>query len=1179
MPRVDPLSSAGNLRISATVFAGLVVLLIVSSGAALADSPTDATIEPRSPDTVTNVTLVTGQTVSVAETDTKTQYVVDADVPMQQIRTEEGTYIFPEDVDFSRFERALFNVEYLISQNLTDAETETLPVIVTSTRRTPEWSTASDDIGLTPERELSSIGAISSSVPKHRAGSVAAQLRSARTVDKVYLDSKIDIELDDANKYVSAPAARSDYGVTGNGTTVAVLDTGVDESHPDIGAETEVVERDFTDEGTTDDNNGHGTHVAGIITGDGDASEGEYVGIAPDAKIMDLRVLNSQGAGKISGIIDAIAFATENDADVISMSLGGEAQSERTESLFTPAINDATESGSAVVVAAGNSGPEYGTVGSPGIVESAITVGASGVDGEEVADYSSRGPTPVGYYLKPDLIAPGSQITSAASSEAGYSESYVTFSGTSMATPVVSGAAALLVEHRDPTPEQLKSTLTSTADPLADGDVYRQGAGGLNASAALGTDIVVNDGTIDFGTFEDDITAAKTVTITNRGEQTRDILLNATATDIVDGTSRSVSTNVTSLQLAPDESQPINLTVDVTEPGIYSGELVINATSNKRVIFGYARASSLTVNKEPLPGSDETVQGDQVVIKPHHDSDNVFGRERIEEVSLGSVSVEMFSSTVSVFSSGQSETDDTTIHTAETNVDLTEDTTVTLSEDATVSADTEIDELEAAVGPLTPYDVTSSVEKRVPTTTGSDTIALSRTSSVDSIQKIRVTPDQGLNLSVSHLLVPEDASDSGSDTLDVSNVYHLAYTQPEVASEMTFKSTANDLATIETTYRRTGAGNSYQVAPVARATSWESTGILTQMHPIRDRTSQTIHVPTQGIEHAVTAGTDPNALQRWQLAPTDSSFISLSSQEAVSKSVNQHPFIGDPVKWSLADGEFTFETSFQVAQDGSLFDSNAENRIRVVVAGETVVETNTSAPAVGTAQPISVDPGDTVRVETVGNGDPLELSTITDTTYLATYNPGDDSTPPEITGIDIEGLNETNAVTGEATIDVRIDESGSGISAVEMYVSNGSVDSPFDGTADGWRQLDTAESDDDVYRFNLNETKGKVNLAVRAVDEADNEMQVVTTAAVRAAGSENKTISPVVGDNSPQDPDGDGKYEDVNGDGSVDVVDVQALFYNRKSDSVQNNINAFDFNDDGSVDVVDVQRLFYEQSS
>lgn len=260
-------------------------------------------------------------------------------------------------------------------------------------------------------------------------------------------------------------------GIKGTGVTVAVMDTGIAD-HPDFSHRI----LDFVDftagrSGMCDDN-GHGTHVCGIIGGTGFASRGRYMGIAPGVRYVVIRVLDKMGNGNTTQVIRAIEWLIRNhkryNIRILNISVGmlSSAREEERERLLE-AVERVWEEQIVVVTAAGNNGPEAGSVTIPGMSKTVITVGSS--DDETAirgrirmgTGYSGRGPTE-SCIVKPEIVAPGTKVVSCSNRM-----SYETKSGTSMATPVVTGAIALLLE-RYPylTPVQVKLRLYETAVDL-----------------------------------------------------------------------------------------------------------------------------------------------------------------------------------------------------------------------------------------------------------------------------------------------------------------------------------------------------------------------------------------------------------------------------------------------------------------------------------------------------------------------------------------------------------------------------------------------------------------------------------------------------------------------------------------------------------------------------------------
>ncbi len=258
---------------------------------------------------------------------------------------------------------------------------------------------------------------------------------------------------------IGAPAAQA-AGVTGSGVNVAVLDTGID-PHPDLNVQGGV--SFVPGESGSDDGNGHGTHVAGTIAAL-DNNEG-VLGVAPDVDLFAVKVLSASGSGSISSIAQGLEWAADNDMDVANLSLGSPSPSQTLEQ----AVNDASDSGVLVVAASGNSGTA--SLGYPARYENAMAVGATD-QSDNLASFSQYGEGL-------DIVAPGVGV------ESTYpGGGYDSLSGTSMATPHVAGAAAL-VKQQNPgwTNEQIRAHLNDTATDL--GDSFRFGSGLLDAENAL----------------------------------------------------------------------------------------------------------------------------------------------------------------------------------------------------------------------------------------------------------------------------------------------------------------------------------------------------------------------------------------------------------------------------------------------------------------------------------------------------------------------------------------------------------------------------------------------------------------------------------------------------------------------------------------------------------------------
>lgn len=240
-------------------------------------------------------------------------------------------------------------------------------------------------------------------------------------------------------------------GLTGKGVGVAVLDTGI-YPHKDFGERiigfADMVNRRA---GPYDDC-GHGSHICGIIGGSGAASEGKYQGIAPGCNLVAVKVLDQKGNGYVTDVLAGIEWILERkDAlgiRIVNISVGAGGRKKISEnSTLVRGVNQAWDAGLVVVVAAGNNGPGKMSVTTPGVSRKVITVGCSDDDrevlvgGKRMVNYSGRGPT-FDCICKPDVVAPGCRVISCAAIQ----DKYAVKSGTSMSTPIVSGAIALLLE-------------------------------------------------------------------------------------------------------------------------------------------------------------------------------------------------------------------------------------------------------------------------------------------------------------------------------------------------------------------------------------------------------------------------------------------------------------------------------------------------------------------------------------------------------------------------------------------------------------------------------------------------------------------------------------------------------------------------------------------------------------
>jgi serine protease AprX len=310
------------------------------------------------------------------------------------------------------------------------------------------------------------------------------EISQLKGVKGIYEDKKLKV-LDSTEveqKAVGDPKKcqrLSIMGLSGEGVTVALVDTGVDPNHESLSGRI-LAFKDFVNNQTLPyDDNGHGTHCASLIAGKGG------VGVAPQAKLAVIKVMDREGGCYLSDAIKALDWCLENKnrygIKVVSFSVGGVGPSDGS-SILDEACNKMVDQGLVICVAAGNSGPASGSIVIPGDAEKVITVGAVDKDGN-IFEKSSRGPVANGE-LKPDIVALGVDVISAM---AGSVDGYSSISGTSMAVPQVSGAAALLLQGTaDMPPSDVKRVLLKTADDLGQtGPDNIYGYGALNLTLAL----------------------------------------------------------------------------------------------------------------------------------------------------------------------------------------------------------------------------------------------------------------------------------------------------------------------------------------------------------------------------------------------------------------------------------------------------------------------------------------------------------------------------------------------------------------------------------------------------------------------------------------------------------------------------------------------------------------------
>ncbi|MBE1591567.1 S8 family serine peptidase [Nonomuraea angiospora] len=453
------------------------------------------------------ITLITGDRVVVAGQGHRVEPGPGRQVGFSSQVRGGHLYVIPSDaaplLAQGVLDRRLFDVTQLLAWRYGDADTPDIPVI-------EQGITTS--LGSSQVRKLSSLGMSAARVSKANAAQTWRTLTGARALvagrTKLWLDGRRPFLLDDSVKQIGAPQAW-EQGLTGKGVTVAVLDTGYDPEHPDL-KDAVMQERNFSDEPDMRDNVGHGTHVASIVAGRGE----KYRGVAPEASLAIGKVGGPEGPTDSAALAGMEWAAVEVKAKIVNMSFGNSDLPELDP--LEQAVNTLSErTGTLFVAGAGNGGPLPSLI-SPASADAALAVGA--VDKQDqLANFSSPGPRLNDHAIKPELTAPGKDITAAAPG-GGYQE----MSGTSMSTPHVAGAAAILAQrHPDWTGARLKAALIGSAAPAQRATLYQQGAGMVDLVRGLRQQVVAEQGSL-WAVFPyngpGERSATKTITYANTGD-------------------------------------------------------------------------------------------------------------------------------------------------------------------------------------------------------------------------------------------------------------------------------------------------------------------------------------------------------------------------------------------------------------------------------------------------------------------------------------------------------------------------------------------------------------------------------------------------------------------------------------------------------------------------------------
>lgn len=1038
------------------------------------------------------VTLVTGETVTLTWRDGEPSIDAVEGGSVGMVATDERTYLLPHDVDLSTYDRSLFAVESLLAR---EADRDGFHVLLDG-NTTPDAANAA---GLRNAHYLRSADVIAAETDPSAPGAVA-DLVTAGHVERVSVDRAYGRLTEPAP---TTAAVSTERRVTGEGVTVAVLDTGIDGTHPDL--EGRVVDRfDLVDDGASADGevesldpHGHGTHVAGVLAGSGVADDGRaHAGVAPGADLLDVRVMNDHGVGRSSAIIGGIERAVEADADVVLLSIGTavDGSDEIAES-----VEWATEQGVVVVAAAGNRGGPR-SIGAPGRPADAITVG--GIDDSgSVASYSSRGPTLDGR-LKPDLVAPSGGIVGPRADGAGRvavddAGHYTRIGGTSVAAPQVAGAAALLLEDEPGlAAREIENRLASAARPIPDASTYAQGSGALDIDRTLDPDVVATDGVVDFGLVETDERRNRTITLVNRDDQHHDLSLESTVWNVdldrrADGTA---ALNRTDLSLGPGERTSVSLSIDGnTTSGAHAGAIRYTVAGEPRSIaFGFMRGGNVTVEKRPLTAGDR-VDGDELWVITEEGT-----HDELLEFENGTASFVAGGGTYVLWSTGYDEASGTTVFLSERQV-VDGPTHVVLDEERdTVPVGVDVDTVEERYGRLVNRSVVVSMSTEY--AGGLARRSVSRMN-VDG-REVRVSRDRDLDVAVTYLL----STGRAGSALDASDVFQLAHGVEGVRGPSVVDIAPDDLVTAEHRYYRTTVDETYRARDRISVD-----GVWNQRSPrwfdLGRRTTQRIHrVPGAATYQRLLRG------EAW------TAHRETRGEERGRQDVLSHPMLGQlDVTYG---GPGLIDVTGIPFSDGSgtRFDPSGEHTLTATVDGE-VVRDRRVHDGRESIENLSVEPGQpvTVRLEGNNSGGRLSRHTVTEVTLPAYVTPGGrriavGDRPPTVRDVTIERTNTDNAIgPGPERLSLRLDMVGAPVEPRVWFSTSSPTDPPWENRS-GWVEADTERTVGGLLAtMDVADGGETLSVAAEVSDIWDRRTRTMTTDAVHVGTAPNASTSTIVG--------------------------------------------------------------------
>ncbi|MEV0998111.1 S8 family serine peptidase [Nonomuraea sp. NPDC050202] len=799
---------------------GVVLLAATAIAAPAQAAPTQPTTKLQPAKTIT---LITGDKVTLRELPNKqTQLDVAPGPGREKInfvhrRSADGLSIVPVDamplLAAGTLDPRLFDVTRLAALGYDDATSPQLPLIMTYA-----GGTDAATLRAAGGRPLPAINGVARKEPRTGAlwQSLTGQARTATAPAKIWLDGKAKVSLDVSVPHIGAPAAWA-AGHTGQDVPVAVLDTGYDPGHPDLRGQV-VGSENFTTEPDTRDLHGHGTHVASTVAGTGAASDGRRKGVAPGAKLMIGKVCGQDGYCADSAIVEGMTWAARNGARVANLSLGGP-DAPGIDPLEQAVNSLSAEYGTLFVIASGNEGPQ--ALGSPSSADAALSVGASYRDADTVAQFSSTGPRPGDAAVKPDLIAPGVGIVAArAGAPEGSSgdDQYMEMSGTSMATPHVAGAAAIVAGlHPDWKAERIKASLMASTAPGDELGAYIQGSGRVDVARALAQRITAEPVSLGMGDVELPDTAPKerTLTYRNDGDAPVRLELSVVAKDGHGQSATPFSLGADAVEVPAHGTAQVTVTARPAATGLFSGT-VIARSGDVTVRTGIGMRVEPEKRGLDLRFTGSDGQPAQIAFAGVIDVEA--GEQTNYDISGGSLELRLLKDRRYTVVTLMADHDGTLVMAAEPEFTLDGDRTVTADARRAKPVDVRTEEPTArlAIGML---GMLQLVEGKQPLGVDVDLSGMWGAERVEGVKAIPTARTAGKTFA--YYRWTQWAKPKGDGTYDASPYfYHLMKAEPRIPADPGYRPRRRDLAEVTSTYaaQQDGKTGEHMALPVLYGT-------------------------------------------------------------------------------------------------------------------------------------------------------------------------------------------------------------------------------------------------------------------------------------------------------------------------------------------------------------------------